>query len=373
MAALTKPKQFDITDTNIAGIGTDLEKNVRLGATQTEEAWHGVGQKPETKVWRVEQFKVAPWPEQEYGIFYDGDSYIVLHTWKKPDAPTLYHDIYFWLGLHTTQDEAGTAAYKSVELDDWTLPVQHREVQGSESPAFLALFRIFRVDKGGITSGFRHVAPDTYRPRLMHIRQNKSAPRAAGLVIREVPLSHTSLNSGDVFVYDAGTAIYQWNGANSSGIEKNKTAEFVRSLADSRGGKAPVKVYDEGDADAKPFWDGIGGQGPVAAADSVNDASAAAPAKSLWRLSDASGQLQFTREAQGVINRTLFDSSDVYVLDVGSEVFVWVGKKASADERKKAMMYALEYMKSHDRSMTSPVTRIVQGGADDVMASYLDH
>lgn len=85
----------------------------------------------------------------------------MLNTWKKPDAPTLYHDIHFWLGLETTQDEAGTAAYKTVELDDFlgTLPVQHREVMGSESPLFLSYFPHFKVEHGGVESGFNHVKP----------------------------------------------------------------------------------------------------------------------------------------------------------------------------------------------------------------------
>lgn len=72
-------------------------------------------------------------------MFYDGDSYIVLHSVKLDDgssdstdgdgARCLSHDI-FWLGAHTTQNEAGTAAYKTVELDEFLhgAVTQHREL-----------------------------------------------------------------------------------------------------------------------------------------------------------------------------------------------------------------------------------------------------
>ena len=43
----------------------------------------------------------------------------------------MQYDLHFWIGKYSTQDEYGTAAYKTVELD--TLlddkPVQHREVR----------------------------------------------------------------------------------------------------------------------------------------------------------------------------------------------------------------------------------------------------
>jgi gelsolin len=64
---------------------------------------------------------------------------IVLHTQKKNNTDALQWDVYFWLGDETTQDEAGTAAYKTVELDDVLrgAPVQHREVQGFEVRCFV--------------------------------------------------------------------------------------------------------------------------------------------------------------------------------------------------------------------------------------------
>ena len=70
-------------------------------------------------IWRIEAFEVVSWPSSAYGKFYDGDSYIVLQTSKpNPNSDAVRYDIYFWLGAKTTQDEAGTAAYKTVELDE---------------------------------------------------------------------------------------------------------------------------------------------------------------------------------------------------------------------------------------------------------------
>ena len=50
-----------------------------------------------------------------------------------PDKPKLSYDVHFWIGRHSSQDEYGTAAYKTVELDDKLggRAVQHREVDAS--------------------------------------------------------------------------------------------------------------------------------------------------------------------------------------------------------------------------------------------------
>jgi len=106
-----------IEETNMALFGSDLEKKIKQAASQGEAAWKGCGQKEGLEIWRIEKFKIVAWPKAQYGQFFDGDSYIVLHTIKEADR--IRWDIHFWLGTFTTQDEYGTAAYKTVELDDF--------------------------------------------------------------------------------------------------------------------------------------------------------------------------------------------------------------------------------------------------------------
>merc|ERR1719240_531624 len=111
-------------------------------------------------IWRIEHFHVVAVEESTYGKFHKGDSYICLQTIANPDSGKLTHHIYFYLGSETSVDEQGTAAYKTVELDDFFdgEPVQHREVMNEESDDFKALFggEITQLD-GGIDSGFKHV------------------------------------------------------------------------------------------------------------------------------------------------------------------------------------------------------------------------
>ena len=75
------------------------------------------------------------------------DRYIIYHAYKKDPENTeaLAYDIHFWIGAHSSQDEYGTAAYKTVELDHklGDAAVQHREV--AESAITLKVtFPVFR-------------------------------------------------------------------------------------------------------------------------------------------------------------------------------------------------------------------------------------
>ena len=130
---MIKDRQPDWQDTNMSLFGSDIEKKCKAAAASGEPQWRGAGKIPGLQVWRIEQFRVKSWPKVKYGRFHEGDSYIILHTYQEDPANNpekLAWDAYFWIGGKSTQDEYGTAAYKTVELDHMLndAAVQHREV-----------------------------------------------------------------------------------------------------------------------------------------------------------------------------------------------------------------------------------------------------
>lgn len=92
-------------------------------------------------VWRIEDFMPVPWPQERYGTFCVGDSYIVLET-VRDSSGTLNRNVYYWIGKKSTADEMGAAAYRAAELSERLGGgmIERRELMGSESDGFKALF-----------------------------------------------------------------------------------------------------------------------------------------------------------------------------------------------------------------------------------------
>jgi len=357
--------QVAIEDSNIALLGSELQKKVRLAAAESAEEWKGCGQKEGIEIWRIENFKVARWPKDQYGSFFSGDSYIILHTYRDPAHPEqkkFLYNVHFWLGADTTQDEAGTAAYKTVELDDLLgdLPVQFREVQGSESETFLKLFNPgMKIMQGGVDSGFKHVKPEEYKPRLMHIKGKKIVR------VQEVALALSSLNEGDVFVLDNGLELIQWNGPEAAISEKRKGMEVVQNIREERLGKARVEVLD-GSEDHPTFWKLLGGKGKIRSAVDGGDDSKVSTVftKRLLQVSDESGRLQMTEVASGSFSPSDLNSDDVFIVDTEQAVFIYIGRGASKQEREQAFKVANDYLVKSSRPFTTPVIRVVEGASN---------
>jgi gelsolin len=371
-----KKEKLKLEDTNVALIGSDLDKQARLASAMGEPAWADAGKKVGMQIWRIEKFKVKV-STTPHGTFYKDDSYICLRTYQKELGQGAFKwDIHFWLGETTSLDEAGTAAYKTVELDNFLggEPVQHREVCGSESSLFCSYFKDcggVRLLEGGIESGFNHVKPTEYRSRLLHVKGRKN------IRVVEVPVEAKSMNSGDVFILDGGMNIYQWQGVNSGMNERARAGQLCRAMDDERAGLPQTYIYREGENDPdflKAFWSFFPGARPQPVARDGEDDAAweKASDKRLFRLSDSSGHLTFALVGEHHISRSLLDSSDVFVFDIGSEVFAWVGLKSSADEKAKALHFANQYLKDYNRPPFLPISRILEGGENEVFENSFD-
>jgi len=358
MSGMEKMQNVKLEDSNIAGYGSKDHKDLKLSAAKTEKAWEGAGKAPGIQIWRIEKFQVKAVPKETYGKFYSGDSYIILYTYKQAESDKLLYNVHFWLGKETTQDEAGTAAYKTVELDDLLgdLPVQYRECQGEESKEFLDLFNgQISLLKGGIESGFNHVKPEEYKPRLLHMKGNKQVR------VTEVPLTWKSLNDGDVFLLDSGLKIFQWNSKGAGIHEKRKAAEILQNLKKERNSKPVSSVIDDLE-DSKEFWDALGGKpakGQIAPA--TSDDIKVEKVKKLYELSDKTGKLVMTQVSDGKAAKKDLKTEEVFILDLGHTVYSWIGKGASKQERANGIKFATDYLKENSRSMSTPVTRVLEG------------
>jgi hypothetical protein len=113
----------------------------------------GSGQK---EIYRIEQFKMVPYPESMYGTFFAGDSFVIQYTYDDQHSTQIL--IYFWLGHHSSQDEQAAAAVCAVELDKKINGVGTiiRVVQDKEPSHFMAMFQgqmtVFKVSAQGCVS-----------------------------------------------------------------------------------------------------------------------------------------------------------------------------------------------------------------------------
>lgn len=417
MAHLTKMQRYNIEDSNIALLGSDIEKRVREHAGDKEPAWEDAGKEVSTQIWRIEHFKVVPWPKERYGTFYNGDSYIVLHTYKEdPNSNELFYNLHFWLGEETTQDEAGTAAYKTVELDDHLhgLAVQYREVQGHESPQFALYFSHFTTLHGGVSTGFHHITalppPDLHK--LYHIKAvasdgDNNHHHGGQLIIRQVRLDAESVRQtnnavsggGGVLVLDKGSHIWQFNRKNSAGRERFKAAEYVRSMVEERQTHnqfepIDVRVCDEGESGTSLFLEELGlgiddvsttASGTVSNLSSSSSQKEESPSGSrtgptIYRVSDATGALTVTPVRSDPPTRLSdLESSDIYLVDdtenwkEGPVVYVWIGKKADGRERRIGMEIAQRYLhrKENTQAMRTSVVKVIEGRESNALLRAL--
>ncbi|RHY55571.1 hypothetical protein DYB30_004532 [Aphanomyces astaci] len=326
-----------------------------------EQAFVGAGQRPGLVAWRIEKLIPVPVTKDLHKL-YSGDSYIFLQTVQKNSSLTW--NIHFWLGKDTSQDESGVAAYKTVELDESLGggPVQYRECQGFESDLFLSYFKSTGIEylTGGVASGFNKVVRDQYDTKLLQVKGKRTVR------VNQVATKNTSLTKDDVYILDLGLEIFVFNGSTANRQEKAKALDYVRQLNNNeRGARAQITFLDDEPKNEK-FWTTLGGFINVTKEGDDDDTHDQAHRESikLIQLSDASSSLKTVdvTPKDGVLKKDLLNSTDVFIVDAGNVLHVWIGRGASADERKNGVIYASQYLTQTKRPAQTPITRVAEGG-----------
>ncbi|KAG8086995.1 hypothetical protein GUJ93_ZPchr0010g7989 [Zizania palustris] len=313
-----------------------------------DPAFHGARQKEGLEIWRIENFKPVPIPTYLYGKFFMGDSYIILKTTALKNG-SLRHDIHYWIGKDTSQDEAGTAAVLTVELDAALggRAVQYREVQGNETEKFLSYFRpCIMPQPGGVASGFKHVEVNE-QEHVTHLY---------------VTYARSSLNHDDIFILDTKSKIFQFNGSNSSIQERAKALEVVQYIKDTfHEGKCEVAAVEDGrlmaDAEAGDFWGFFGGFAPLPRRAPVED-NENYEDTAFKLLCFNQGKLE-PIDYESLVHE-LLETNMCFLLDCGAELFVWMGRTTSLQERKSASEAAEKLLSDNNRRKTH-VIKVIEG------------
>ncbi|PIK60974.1 villin, partial [Apostichopus japonicus] len=331
---------FGFTTSNLKSTFTEIqvfEKLIRR--TDRMDAFKDAGKKAGMRIWRVENLKMVAIKPEDYGYFFIGDSYICLKTVSSGNS--FVHDIHFWLGSETSQDEAGIAAYKTVELDDALGggPVQHREVQEHESKKFLSYFKKgIKYLKGVLHLVFKH----GQQKRLFKVKGRRN------IRVLQVDFKWESFNQGDVFIIDLGPVIYVWNGKDSNRIERLKGTEVAQNIRDDEhGGRSKIHIVDGSRTEYDEILtNALGAVSGIKAASEVEEDEAFsrkhAASTKLYRVTDESGSLVVTEVAAKPLKQSMLDTNDCFIVDQGaSGIFVWKGKNATKQERSNAFKNAV--------------------------------
>ncbi|XP_014750951.1 villin-4 isoform X2 [Brachypodium distachyon] len=325
-----------------------------------DPAFRGAGQKDGLEVWRIENFKPVPVPTSSYAKFYMGDSYIILKTSALKNG-SFRHDIHYWLGKDTSQDEAGTAAILTVELDAALggRAVQYREVQGNETEKLLSYFRpCIMPQPGGVASGFNHVEVNEQE----HVTRLYVCRGKHVVHVKEVPFSRSSLNHEDIFILDTKSKIFQFNGSNSCIQERAKALEVVQYIKDTfHEGKCEVAAVEDGklmaDAEAGEFWAQFGGFAPLPRK-TTSEETGKDSEIAVKLLCFNQGKLELITSEPLV--HDLLETNKCYLLDCGAEMYVWLGRSTSLQVRKGASESA-EKMLVADSRTQSHVMKVIEG------------
>ena len=119
-------------------------------------------------------------------------------------------------------------------------------------------------------------------------------------------------------------------------------------------------IEDKGNALIETFWGYFGGRpASIKEEEELKEPPKIEP--SMHHVSDASGKMQVREVARGKLDKSKLVSDDAFIVDVGSMLYIWIGKGANTSEKREAMQWAVEYLSNNGRDTRIPMVRVLEG------------
>eukprot|EP01103_Thecamoeba_quadrilineata_P021404 TRINITY_DN9831_c0_g1_i1.p1 TRINITY_DN9831_c0_g1~~TRINITY_DN9831_c0_g1_i1.p1 ORF type:complete len:1007 (-),score=223.26 TRINITY_DN9831_c0_g1_i1:67-2865(-) len=301
------------------------------------------------KMWYIEDFKKHELPEEEYGIFFTSQCYIVSYRVKLLGGEES-QIVYFWQGWTAGQDDKGTSALlaKEVSAEMGRNCVQVRVVQNKEPDHFLSHYEgKMIVRKGKRSDG--DVDPSSFSG-LFHIRGTGPVTTRA----IQVDLVIKSFNTNDVFLMITPKLKCAWYGKNSLPCEREFSGVAGEILLGARASE--IVEIEEGN-EPSAFWDALGGKGTIV---SMPYTKKSVINPRLFQCSNATGAFKVVEIPN--FTQDDLDNEDVMILDAVQEVFVWIGANSTDIEKNMSMSTAIEYLKNAPENRSDQPTYVVNVG-----------
>lgn len=341
-------------------------------AKDMNSAFQGAGEKAGLEIWCIENLQLVPVPKSSHGKFFSGSAYIVLNTVLLKSG-TPQHDIHYWLGNDVKEVDSALASDQSLELDAalGSHAVQYREVQGLETAKFLSYFKPCIIPiEGAFSSRLGYLNGEAYQTSLFTCKGDRA------VYVKEVSFSRSSLNHNDVFILDTASKIFLFSGCNSSIQERAKALEVVQYIKENKHcGNCKVATIEDGklvsDPDVGEFWSLFGGFAPIPrdlhyAVDKQPDFPSI---KLFW----ITAQGKLCRSETDSLNKELLNTNKCYMLDCGTEIFVWMGRNTSITERKTSISATEDFLRSQGRSIGTHLTCLIDGSETALFRSYFSY
>ena len=336
-------------------INEGIQKLISYELDEIEPEFNSIfPDKPVLIVWRIEKLQLKKWPEERIGIFYEGDSFLVLRI-KSEDEKSAH----IWTGKESSKDEISYVSYKALQLDqklENKLDIYY-ESQGKESELFKSYFDIFTVLKGGIDANLEQFESKDYKAKLFHVHSEGSKIQS-----RQITINKNNLDSGDVYLLDTGLKVFIWVGKKANGFEKFHMGCLGQKINSLRNNKVTIiSIYEDNteNIDLKnqkefnELMEKYEEEEYPEKKESFYEGS-----KKMMKLSDENEKLEMSEVPY---SKDSLSSKDSFLIDRGDALIIWIGKEASKKEKKYARFYAKKYIQKEKKKSSLPILVTSEG------------